>query len=314
MAPKDARRIPGTLVEVRVMVFMSKAECGRRYGSNKATKVLCGRVLSCEKLSTSSSKTSQTLVTIEIDLGEDKRKIFTTGLRNVRAHHQNGISERAIHTVSESARAMLLHAAIHWPKEISLDLWPLAMDYAIWIWNRMPRKESGLAPVEIFCGATVDKTILRNTHVFGCPAYVLDPKIQDGKKLPRWQPKSCRGQFLGFSKRHACTIGLIWSLKTGSISPQFHAVFDDQFTTIPSRLEDDQIDPEVWIDLLQFSRLRVIDDEDEGIVPNNALGDEWLSDEERQLHQQREQLLQCNQNIPAGVPFIDPEEQQAEDD
>jgi Transposase IS4 len=85
MAPKDARRIPGTLVEVRAMVFMSEAECGRRYGSNKATKVLCGRVLSCEKLSTSSGKTSQTLVTIEIDLGEDKKKIFTTGLRNVKA-------------------------------------------------------------------------------------------------------------------------------------------------------------------------------------------------------------------------------------
>jgi hypothetical protein len=53
----------------------------------------------------------------------------------------------------------------------------------------------------------------------------------------------------------------------------------------------------------------VIDGEDEGIVPNDALGDEWLSDEEWQLRQ-----LQRNQNIPAGVPFIAPEEQQAKDD
>jgi hypothetical protein len=85
MAPKDARRIPGTLVEVRVMVFMSEAECGHRYGSKKSTKTLVGRILSCEKLSTSTGKTSQTLVTIEIDLGEDKKKILTTGLRNVKA-------------------------------------------------------------------------------------------------------------------------------------------------------------------------------------------------------------------------------------
>jgi hypothetical protein len=69
MAPKKARRIPGTLVAVRAMVFMSKAECGHRYGSNKSTKTLIGHVLSCEKLSASSGKTSQTLVTIEIDLG-----------------------------------------------------------------------------------------------------------------------------------------------------------------------------------------------------------------------------------------------------
>lgn len=150
---------------------------------------------------------------------EDRRQ--TIRYSGVGAHHQNGVAERAIRTISESARAMILHAAIHWPEETTLDLWPLAMDYAIYLWNRMPRKESGLAPLEIFCGCKLDKTVLRNAHVWGCPAYVLDPKIQDGKKLPRWEPKSRRGQFLGFSKRHASTIGLIRNPKTGSISPQF---------------------------------------------------------------------------------------------
>jgi hypothetical protein len=86
MAPNDSRRIPSTMVEVRLMVFMSEAECRRQYGSNKATETLVGHhVLSCKKLSTSSGKTSQTLVTIEFDLGEDKKKIITTGLRNVKA-------------------------------------------------------------------------------------------------------------------------------------------------------------------------------------------------------------------------------------
>ena len=42
----------------------------------------------------------------------------------VGAHHQNGVAERAIRTISESARVMLLHAAIHWPEETMLDLWP----------------------------------------------------------------------------------------------------------------------------------------------------------------------------------------------
>jgi hypothetical protein len=41
----------------------------RRYGLNKTTKVLQGRVLSSEKVPTSSGKTTQTLVTVQIDLG-----------------------------------------------------------------------------------------------------------------------------------------------------------------------------------------------------------------------------------------------------
>ena len=101
---------------------------------------------------------------------------------------------------------MILHAAIHWPEETMMDLWPLAMDYAIYLCNRMPRKDSGVAPIEIFCGCILDKRILRSAHVWGCPTYVLDPKIQDGKKISRWQPKSRHGQFLGFSKRHASAI------------------------------------------------------------------------------------------------------------
>jgi hypothetical protein len=118
----------------------------------------------------------------------------------VGAHHQNGIAERAIRTVSESARAMMIHAAIHWPEAMSLDLWPFAVDYAVYLWNCMPRSDTGIAPYELFCACKADYDVLRSSHVWGCPCYVLDPKIQDGKKLPRWQPKSRRGQFLGRSK------------------------------------------------------------------------------------------------------------------
>jgi hypothetical protein len=59
--------------------------------------------------------------------------------------------------ISESARAMMLHAAIHWPEATTMNLWPQAMDYAVYLWNRMPRKDSGMAPLEIFCGCKLDK-------------------------------------------------------------------------------------------------------------------------------------------------------------
>jgi hypothetical protein len=78
----------------------------------------------------------------------------------VGAHHQNGIAERAIRTITESARTMLLHAAIHWPEEVTLSLWPFVMDYAAYLWNRMPREDSGIAPLELLCGTKLDPKIL----------------------------------------------------------------------------------------------------------------------------------------------------------
>jgi hypothetical protein len=209
------------------------------------------------------------------DLSDRKQTIKFSG---VGAHHQNGIAERAIRTVSESARAMILHAAIHWPEAVTIDLWPFAVDYAVYLWNRMPRKDNGIAPLEIFCGGKIHPKVIRGAHVWGCPTYVLDPMIQDGKKLPRWQPKSRRAQFLGFSKRHASTIGLVRNLKTGAISPQFHVVYDDTFTTVPSRVRDDDINPPAnWLELLTFSRVNLLDADDDNVP---MLADDWLTDEE----------------------------------
>ena len=36
----------------------------------------------------------------------------------VNAHHKNGVAERSIHTVSDTARAMILHSAAHWKNGI----------------------------------------------------------------------------------------------------------------------------------------------------------------------------------------------------
>lgn len=110
------------------------------------------------------------------------------------AHFQNGVAERAIQTVTHWARAMLLHAVIHWPDQADLGLWPFALEYVVYLWNNMPNKESLLAPVELFASSKFDSyDHLHQTHVWGCPVYVLDPKLQDGKKLPKWSPHCRRG-------------------------------------------------------------------------------------------------------------------------
>ncbi len=54
--------------------------------------------------------------------------------------HQNGVAKRGIKTVVNMACTMLLHAAIHGPDGfVSTQLWPMAMDYAAWLYNHIPK-------------------------------------------------------------------------------------------------------------------------------------------------------------------------------
>ena len=59
---------------------------------------------------------------------------------------------------------------------------------------------------------------------------------------------------MGFSKMHSTQVGLVLNLLTGSISPQFHVVFDDMFSTVMSSTAED---PEVWIRLVTSRNSRI---------------------------------------------------------
>jgi hypothetical protein len=63
------------------------------------------------------------------------------------SHHQNGVAERYIGTISRMARSMLIHSALLWPRRHNINLWPMAMDHAAWIWNNLPM-DDGLSPEE----------------------------------------------------------------------------------------------------------------------------------------------------------------------
>ena len=56
---------------------------------------------------------------------------------------------------------------------------------------------------------------------------------------------------MGFSKMHLTQVGLVLSLLNGSISPQYHVVFDDMFSSVMISTE---ADPEVWIRLVKPSK------------------------------------------------------------
>eukprot|EP00957_Ditylum_brightwellii_P152314 11596134-Ditylum_brightwellii.AAC.1 len=144
--------------------------------------------------------------------------------------HQNAVAERAIQTIIYMARTLLNHASLRNPSgTITANHWPMAMDYAAWVYNHMPAKENNLTPNGIWSRSKDPrlKDTLGGTHVWGAPTYVLEPKLQkQGVKIPKWATRSKRGAFMGFSPKHFTLIGLILNLRTHSITPQFHVPLD----------------------------------------------------------------------------------------
>jgi hypothetical protein len=70
----------------------------------------------------------------------------------------------------------------------------------VYLWNHLPGKDSVIAPVEFFTGATFDNfEHITKARVWDCPFYILDPKLQDGNKIPKWDPRSRREMFVGTS-------------------------------------------------------------------------------------------------------------------
>jgi hypothetical protein len=169
----------------------------------------------------------------------------------VGAHHQNGIAERNIKTISQWARANMLHAAFHWHEHANIKLWPQAIDYAIWVFNRLPSATHGLSPNELWSGSRSSGHDLRRTHPFGCPVFVLDPSLQDGKKIPKWDTRARRGMFVGFSPHHSSLVPLVLNIATGKITPQFHVIFDDKFHTVMSLPTGTTLRDE-WLNILAF--------------------------------------------------------------
>ena len=195
----------------------------------------------------------------------------------VGAAHQNGVAERGIQTVVSMAHTMMIHAAMRSPQgSVSADLWPMAIDHAVWLYNRIPKRETGFSALELWSRSQFlpSKEILSTSHTWGCPAYVLEPKLQKGGvKIPKWAPRSRRGVFLGFSRMHSTMVGLVLNLQTKFISPQFHIVFDDMFTTINSNNEE--VAPRMWTSLITSPSARLHVTLDQNVAPE--LDDEWLS-------------------------------------
>lgn len=155
----------------------------------------------------------------------------TISFCGVGAHHQNGVAERRIRDITESARTMLLHAAHRWPKVVLTNLWPQALKHAVNIRNALPRAGQKESPLSLFSGSPVEPN-LKHFHPFGCPVYVLEAPLQGQGMFPKWKERSKVGIYLGRSPHHASTVPLVLNTQTGLVSPQFHVIYDDNFDTV----------------------------------------------------------------------------------
>ena len=183
----------------------------------------------------------------------------TSKFAGVGAHHHNAQAERAIRTIMSIARAMMIHAGIHWPDVAKAELWPMAVSHACFLWNHVPNPSTGLSPADLFTKTRWSQRKFHDLHVWGCPLYVLDKSLQDGKKIPKWKPRSNRSIYVGVSRAHASTVPLALNTSTGSITPQFHVVFDDWFATVMSYNEDaPDFNSDEWLKMFGESRFQYV--------------------------------------------------------
>ena len=145
-----------------------------------------------------------------------------------------------------------------------------------------------MASKELFTGIKYQNhNHLQRLHVFSCPVYVLEPNLQDAKKLSKWKRINHRGIFLGLSKVHSTNVHLVLNTLTGHISSQYYLVFDDHFSTVYS---DGEFGVDVWT-------LLVTSNPDENVDADDIVSTfEFESDDTLQLP--------SISNLPINLPQI----------
>ena len=156
----------------------------------------------------------------------------TVSFAGVNAHHQNGVAEKRIRDLQDTARTMLVHAKKKWSKAVTPHLWPYALRTANDIFISTSR-DNGPSPLERFSNVPIRPKI-NHFRPFGCPVYVLQGKLQAGQKGPKWDKRARVGLYLGPSPLHARSVALVLNVTTGLASPQFHCKFDNLFETTDS--------------------------------------------------------------------------------
>jgi len=181
----------------------------------------------------------------------------------VGAHNQNGIAEAGVKKHTLKTRTLLLHAKRYWPAAITTMLWPFALLASVEFHNLWEIGENGQTPMMKLLNLW-EFPDMKMEHTFGCPVYILDSKLQSSSiGPPKWDPRTRLGIYVGRSPYHAGSVALVLNPRTGHVSPQYHLVFDDDFSTVPFMHSNDV--PDHWEALVKSST-ELATDEDFSLV------------------------------------------------
>ena len=115
---------------------------------------------------------------------------------------------------------------------ISTILWPFAVKCYEDYMNHLIHRLDGRTLYQTLANLQAYPLDIKSFHTFGCPCYVLDNCLQSGQSMvPKLESRARMGIYVGPSPTHASSVGLILNPRTGHVSPQFHVIYDDDFTT-----------------------------------------------------------------------------------
>jgi hypothetical protein len=168
-------------------------------------------------------------------------------------HHQNGIIENRNKQLTLGACTLLLHGMRHWLQMVDTMFWPFAIKAMAKCMNSLHMDNEGNTPESLMYGVNLETIPIKNFHTLFCPVYVLDHRLQSasGPGPPKWEPRWRIGVYLRHSPFHTGSIALVFNPKTARVSPQYHVIFDDNFTTVPY-MEQDEVPPN-WEELSHLS-------------------------------------------------------------
>ena len=100
--------------------------------------------------------------------------------------------------------------------------------------NRLQMDTLVRTPESILHQIEVKEIPMKSFHTLFWPAYVIDAHLQSNEKAgpPKWELYYRIGVYLGHLPFHAGSIALFWNSTTVRVSPQYHILFDDDFTTV----------------------------------------------------------------------------------
>ena len=128
----------------------------------------------------------------------------------VGTHHQNGIVKNK-KLLTNGALTLLLHGIRMWLQMIDEMFWPFAIKDVAERHNILHVDHKGLTSSSILHGVYLEDIPVKYFHTLFCPIYTLDARLQSAGDagLPKWEPRSRIGVYLGHSPFHAGSVKLV---------------------------------------------------------------------------------------------------------